>query len=205
MSDPSGTGGSGRSGGNGGSTDQTVTTVVSRTVKPNRRADYEAWLHRLLTGAETVDGYAGAEVHPPAPGAEPAVYTSVFRFDTLAQLRAFEAGDLRRQMMDEVADLVEADAVWRTHTGLELWFDPPPGTVVPQPVRWRMALLLGLVVYALVLVFGAVAAATIGWLPFPVRLALVIAVEITLMTYVILPWLTRRLARWIYPTAETVT
>ena len=181
-----------------------VTTIVTRTVKKDRRNDYEAWLHRLLTEAEQLDGFAGAEVHPPAVDADPAVYTSVFRFDTIEHLRAFEASDLRRQAMAEVTSLVEADAAWQTHTGLEFWFDPPPGTVVPQPVRWRMALLLGLVVYALVLVFGAVAAATIGGLPFAVRLAVVIAVEITLMTYVILPWLTRRLARWIYPSARTI-
>ena len=100
----------------------------------------------------------------------------------------------------EAATIVDADAVWNTHTGLELWFAPPPGTVVPQPVRWRMALLLGLVVYVLVLVFGAIAGAVLGDLAFPLRLAIVIAIEITLMTYVLLPWLTRRLARWIYPT-----
>lgn len=186
-------------GGDGG----VVTTVVSRTVKPDRRADYEAWLHVLLADAQSVDGFVGADVHPPAPGAAPAVYTSVFRFESLGQLREFESSDLRQRAMAEVADLVEADAVWDTHTGLELWFDPPPGTVVPQPVRWRMALVLGVVVYVLVLAFGAVATAVIGDLPFPLRLAIVIAIEITLMTYVILPWLTRRLATWIYPTTAT--
>ena len=194
----------GPSGSSGERSNDTVTTVVTRTVKPDRRGDYEAWLHRLLTEAEGVDGFAGAEVHPPAPGASPAIYTSVFRFDSVDQLRAFEASDLRRRAMDDVVDLVEADAVWETHTGLELWFDPPPGTVVPQPVRWRMALVLGVVVYVLVLLFGTIASATIGGLPFPLRLALVIAVEIVLMTYVILPWLTRRLARWIYPRTTTV-
>ena len=34
-------------------------------------------------------------------------------------------------------------------------------------------------------------------------MALVIAVEITLMTYVILPWITAKLRRWIYPTTIT--
>lgn len=43
-----------------------------------------------------------------------------------------------------------------------------------------------------------------GW-PTPLRLAIVIAVEITLMTYLILPRLTRRLARWIYPRSITST
>lgn len=190
-------GGSGRPG--------PVTTVVRRTVKPDRRADYEAWLHRLLADAESLPGYVGSEVHRPPDGAAPPVYTSVFRFETLEHRNAFEAGDLRRRYMAEVVDLVEGDAVWDTHTGLELWFSPPPGTVVPQPVRWRMALVLGVVVYVLVLVFGAVASATMAGVPFAVRLAVVIAVEITLMTYVILPRVTRLLAGWIYPSRVRTT
>lgn len=181
-----------------------VTTVVTRHVRPDRRDDYEGWLHRLLGEAASVPGYLGADVHPPEPGSAQATYTSVFRFASLDHLRAFEASELRRRAMAEVVDYVEADAVWDTHTGLEVWFAPPPGTVVPQPVRWRMALVLGTVVYVLVLVFAALASATIGGLPGPLRLAIVIAVEITLMTYLILPWITRRLAGWIYPSTATV-
>lgn len=186
----------------GGEAGGPVTTVVTRHVRPDRRADYEAWLERLLAEARDLPGYLGAEVHPPAADSAQATYTSVFRFDDLEHLRAFEQSELRRRYLDEVSDYVEADAIWNTHTGLEMWFAPPPGTVVPQPVRWRMALVLGTVVYVLVLVFGAIAAATIGGLPFPIRLAVVIAVEITLMTYAILPWITRRLAPWIYPTTS---
>ncbi len=178
-----------------------VTTVVRRRVRPDRRDDDEAWLHRLLADAEHLDGFLGADVHPPPRGSPELEYTSVFRFADVEHLRAFERSDLRRRALADVADLVEADAVWDTHTGLELWFDPPPGTVVAQPVRWRMALLLGVVVYVLVLVFGVIAGAVLrGW-PFPLRLAVVIAVEIVLMTYVLLPWLTRRLRRWIYPSS----
>ncbi len=141
-------------------------------------------------------------MHPPSADSAQATYTNVFRFETLEHLRAFERTDLHRRYFEEVADYVEADAVWDSHTGLEMWFAPPPGTAVPQPIRWRMALVVGTVVYVLVLIFGAIAAATIGDLPSPLRLAIVIAVEISLMTYVILPWVTRRLAHWIYPTTQ---
>lgn len=180
-------------------TDGTVTTVVTRRVRPDRRDDYELWLRRLLADAAELDGYLGADIQRPPPGVSDPAYTSVFRFASVAHLRAFERSELRRRYLDEVADLVEADAVWDTTTGLEWWFSPPPGTVVAQPVRWRMALVLGAVVYVLVLVFGAIAAALLGGWPVPLRLAVVIAVEIVLMTYVLLPWLTRRLARWIFP------
>lgn len=181
------------------SADDVVTTVVTRRVRPDRRDEYEQWLHRLLADASSLDGFLGADVHRPPPDAADPEYTSVFRFSSLERLRDFEGSDLRNRYLDEVADLVRADAVWDTTTGLELWFSPPPGTVVAQPVRWRMAMVVGVVVYVLVLVFGAMAGLALdGWPP-PLRLAVVIAVEITLMTYVLLPWLTRRLARWIYP------
>ena len=176
-----------------------VTTVVRRSVRPDRTTEYEDWLDRLLHDVTDLPGYLGAEVHPPATDADKATYTSVFRFVSLADLNAFELSALRQRYMAEVVDYVEADAVWDRYTGLEVWFEPPPGTVVPQPVRWRMAVVLGVVVYALVLVFGSLAAATIGDVPFALRLAIVIAVEITLMTYVILPWITARFRNWIYP------
>lgn len=176
-----------------------VTTVVRRRVRADRRDEYEAAIRRLHDDARTVDGYLGADVLPPEPGVAEPVYTSVFRFASLDQLAAFERSELRERFVREVAPLVEADAVWERHTGLEFWFAPPPGTVVAQPVRWRMAVVVGSVVYLLVLVFGTIAGALLeGW-PVPLRLAVVIVVEIALMTYVLLPWLTRRLARWIFP------
>ncbi|MEP1126512.1 MAG: antibiotic biosynthesis monooxygenase [Ilumatobacter sp.] len=181
--------------------DGPVTTIVTRTVPAERREDYEAWLHRLLVKAEHLDGFLGADVH--RPSAQHDRYTSVFRFATPEHLEAFQRSDLFHQSQAEAATIVDNDPVWDTHTGFELWFSPPPGTNVAQPVRWRMALLIGAVVYVLVLVFGALATAFIGDWPTPLRLAIVIAIEITLMTYVLLPWLTKRLATWIYPINET--
>lgn len=184
--------------------DGVVTTVVTRRVRPERRDEYEDWLRRLLADASALDGYLGADIHRPPADSSDALYTSVFRFASLDELRAFERSDLRRRYLDEVTDLVEADAVWDTTTGLEWWFSPPPGTVVAQPVRWRMAVVLGVVVYVLVLSLGGVAAQVLGSWPFPLRLAVVIAVEIALMTYLLLPWITRRMARWIFPSTTRV-
>ena len=175
-----------------------VTTVVRRRIRPGRIADYERWLHRLQTDAGSLDGYLGATSHPPS-GADDRTYTTIFRFSSLAERDAFQRSDLNRRALAEVQDLVEGDPLWDTYTGLELWFTPPPGTVAPRPIRWRMALVLGVVVYLLVLVFGAVAELLIGDVLTALRLAVVIAVEIALMTYLILPFLTRRLASWIFP------
>ncbi len=175
-----------------------VTVVVTRRVKVGREAAYEASLTRLTEDAKALPGYLGTVVQRPGPAA-PREYTSVFRFDSVEHLRAFEESDLRRRALAEVVELVEADAVWRELTGLELWFTPPPGTVVPQPSRLRMALVMIGVVYGLVLSIGSLVALALAAAPAPIRLLVTITLEVFLMTYVLMPRLTRWLARWIYP------
>ena len=177
-----------------------VTVVVTRRVKPGREAAYEAWLERLLADARSLPGYLGTTVQRPPPGGRE--YTSIFRFDTVGHLRGFEESDLRRRALSEVGELVEDDAVWRRMTGLELWFTPPPGTVVPQPSRLRMALVMIAVVYGLVLSIGSLVAWVLGAAPVPLRLLITIVIEVFLMTYVLMPRLTRWLARWIYPSSK---
>jgi antibiotic biosynthesis monooxygenase (ABM) superfamily enzyme len=180
---------------------ESVTVVVSRRVKSGCEAAYEAWLNRLIEAASTMRGYLGAKVQRPPPG-DGLTYTSVFRFDSVETLRAFETSDVRRRALAEVAALVEADAVWSQLTGLELWFTPPAGVVVPQPSKLRMALLMIVVVYGLVLSLGKLVGVVMAGAPAPLRLLVTIAIEVLLMTYVLMPRLTRWLARWIYPTAN---
>ncbi len=181
--------------------DEPVTVVVSRRVKPGFEAAYEAWLDRLIAGASGMRGYLGAKVQRPRPGEAP-TYTSVFRFESVETLRAFEESELRRHALAEAAAFVEADAVWSRLTGLELWFTPPPGTVVPQPSKLRMALVMIVVVYALVLSLGQLVALVLARAPAPARLLVTIVIEVFLMTYVLMPRITRWLAPWIYPTKE---
>jgi antibiotic biosynthesis monooxygenase (ABM) superfamily enzyme len=174
-----------------------VTVVVKRRVKAGREAEYEAWLERLLDGAKGLPGYLGTTVtRPPAGSRE---YTSVFRFDSVTHLEAFEQSDLRRRALLEVVPHVEADARWERLSGLELWFTPPPGTVVPQPSRFRMALVMIGVVYTLVLSLGSLVGLVLREAPMPLRLLVTITLEVFLMTYVLMPRLTRALARFIYP------
>lgn len=179
-----------------------VTVVVTRRVRAGREADYEAWLARLQAAARDLPGYLGVTTQRPAPSG-PRDYVSVIRFSTLAALQAFEASELRRRALAEVAAFVEADATWQRLSGLEFWFTPPPGTVVPLPSRPRMALVMTAVVFALVLTIGGAVNALAALLPFavpaPLRLLATIAIEVALMTWWLMPWLTRRLARWIYP------
>jgi hypothetical protein len=180
-----------------------VTIVVRRKVKPGREKDYEAWLERLTKGAtDKFAGYLGAEFHRPASaGGE---YRSVFRFDSLPHLEAFERSDFRAAMLAEAAPMFAADAAWERMTGLEFWFDPPPGTKVPQPSPHRMALVLIAVVFTLVLILNLTLGPFMtGW-PLALRVLVTVTIQVGLMTYVIMPRLTPLIARFIYPKSKTL-
>jgi hypothetical protein len=180
-----------------------ITIVVRRKVRPGREKDYEAWLERLTGGtAAQFTGYLGTEFHRPASaGGE---YRSVFRFDSVDNLDAFERSDFRQRMLAEAAPMFAADAAWERMTGLEFWFDPPPGTKVPQPSPHRMALVLIAVVFALVLILNLTLGPLMTEWPLPMRVLVTVAIQVGLMTYVIMPRLTPLIARFIYPKSKTL-
>jgi hypothetical protein len=180
-----------------------VTIVVRRKVKSGCENDYEAWLERLTRGAaERFQGYLGAEFHRPASsGGE---YRSVFRFDSVDNLDVFERSDFRAAMLAEAAPMFAADAAWERMTGLEFWFDPPPGTKVPQTSPHRMALVLVAVVFTLVLILNLTLGPFMtGW-PLALRVLVTVCIQVGLMTYVIMPRLTPLIARFIYPKSRTL-
>jgi antibiotic biosynthesis monooxygenase (ABM) superfamily enzyme len=183
-----------------------VTVIIRRRVKPGAETHYEAWLQALQTDARQLPGYLGVTTQRPAPGG-PREYVSAVRFDSLANLQGFERSALRRKHLARLGDWVEADAAWQTMTGLEFWFSPPPGTVVPQPSRPRMAVVMVVMVFTLVLLIGGAVNAIFAQLPFvtpyPIRLLVTITIEVVLMTWWLMPLVTRRLAHWIYPQRHT--
>jgi antibiotic biosynthesis monooxygenase (ABM) superfamily enzyme len=177
---------------------ESVTVVVTRRVKSGYESQYENWLKRLLEEAKSMKGYIGATVQKPAPGTTE--YTSIFRFDNVENLRKFEESEIRAKYLSEVMNYVESDAIWKKFSGLEFWFSPPKGTIVPQPSRFRMALVMIVVVYGLVISIGQLVAMLVGdVIPSYVRLFVTISIEIFLMTFVLMPRLTKLLAKWIYP------
>jgi antibiotic biosynthesis monooxygenase (ABM) superfamily enzyme len=155
---------------------------VTRRVKSGHESQYENWLKRLLEEAKSMKGYLGATVQKPVPSTTE--YISVFPFDNVENLRKFEESEIRARYLREVVDYVEADAIWKKFSGLEFWFSPPMGTIVPQSSRFRMALVMIIVVYGLVISIAQLVAALAGnVVPSYVRLFVTISIEIFLMTF----------------------
>lgn len=182
---------------------ETVTIVVRQRVKPGREAEYEAWLKRMTEGAQAnFPGYLGVGFHrPEKPGEQ---YRQIFRFEGLEALEAFERSEYRANMLAEGAHLFAAAPAWERLTGLEFWFEPPKGTKIAQPSPHRMALVMIIVVFTMILILSTgLASLTPNW-PRPLRLLLTVSVQVSLMTYIVMPWLTPRIARFVYPNSKTI-
>src|SRR5829696_1864082 len=173
-----------------------VTVLYSRRVKPGREADFEAWAHGIVAASRQFPGHLSASVLDDPSDRE---YHVLFSFADRRSLRAWLDSDERRRWLARVGELLEADQGLQQLTGLETWFKLP-GSNVPTmkpPPRWKMWLVSIIAVYPLVLAFQALVVPTMAGLPFPLRALMFPLVLLTLMTFVVMPVVTRVLRRWL--------
>ena len=128
----------------------------------------------------------------------------LYGFADAGSLAAWEASPQRAWWLEAAqGGGIEATRVER-RTGIEGWFDEPSAVETqslgtpPAPPRWKQAVTIFLVFFPLSLLSNWVVAHTIiGW-PLPLRVLVTIVVMTPLMTYLLLPWITRRMAWWLH-------
>jgi uncharacterized protein len=175
-----------------------ATIVFRRRVRPGREAEYERWLATVQEASRGARGYVGVETIRPAEGAGIPEYVSVARFASHDDLRAWEeSGVLKDRLAQLPADVVEGDAEVKQLDGLEFWFRAP-GAQVVAPSRYKMVLVLIPLVVAIVSVLGPVVRRVLGDANPLLRLAITASLQVTLLTYVIMPRVTRWLAAWLF-------
>lgn len=180
------------------STTGAVTLVVARKVLPGREAEYERLLRVLHRQIHGTQGYLGTEVVHNSAEHE---YVSIVRFDSLANLRAWEASGQRERWQVGLDGIVAGDATVRHAEGLEFWFESTQPSV-RAPSRHKMALVLVLVVAPLSMVLVPLITHFLGHAPRLVRVTIGAIVQVVLLTYVIMPRVTRLLAFWLFPSSQ---
>ncbi|HSK99949.1 MAG TPA: antibiotic biosynthesis monooxygenase [Rubrobacteraceae bacterium] len=177
--------------------DPPVTAVASRRVRPGREEEFERWASGILRAANAFPGYLGSEVLRPS-GPEDDEYRIVFRFDHASNLEQWQDSEERRRWLREVQPLVREERV-HVLTGLETWFTLPSKPGEPAPPRYKMAVVTWLAVFPLITVIFYLFEPLLNQLPMALRTLVLTAVMVTLMTYVIMPRLTRLFSFWLYP------
>ncbi|MEA5580067.1 antibiotic biosynthesis monooxygenase [Nodularia harveyana UHCC-0300] len=173
-----------------------VTVVISQVVKPGRDSAYEAWLKNITSVAETYAGHLGTNVIRPHPGVRPE-YVVIFRFDGYENLKLWMTSGDRQYWLTQVQELVESDPHIQQINGLSAWFSLP-GQPLKTPPRYKTALLTWVAVSVLINVLNRLLTPMLRNLP-PVIISLIIsAIMVGLLTYVVMPWVSRLFSSWLY-------
>ena len=176
---------------------EAVSVVVARTVKAGHESDYEEWLVRAIGAARGFPGHLGADVLRPPSGGR--LYVLVFRYDSQAHLDSWESSQIRSELVVEAASFSESDAQVEHLSGLETWFTLPGSQPLAPPPRWKMALVTWCVAFLLVQLLTLVLGPILGPVHPLARGAIVAGLMVASMTWVVMPRITRLLARWLYP------
>jgi uncharacterized protein len=107
----------------------------------------------------------------------------------------------RADLLERVSAIAERKGEPQRVTGLEGWFAEAGAkapAIVPPP-RWKMWLASFLGAYPLVVLFQWLLAPELEDVPLLLRAALLPLVLLSLMTYLVMPFVTKLLRRWLYP------
>jgi antibiotic biosynthesis monooxygenase (ABM) superfamily enzyme len=175
----------------------TITVSISRRVKAGNEAQYELWISGVIEAASTYPGHLGTNVLRPGPMTNHE-YVLIYRFDSYTNCQRWEKSALRQAWLAKLENMVEGEPVIRRGTGLEFWFDLPELPVKKHPSPHKMALVLISVVYTLVLMFNLALAPWLEGMQLWQRVLVIVVLQVLLMTYLVMPRVTRLLQPWLY-------
>ena len=179
------------------SNDPPVTVDVLQRVKVGSQTEFEQVLAELIQAAEQFEGHLGSNVFRLRDRDNPE-YRIVFKFDRLSHLKQWENSQARRRLLDRAKKFTVDDIKLQIMTGLETWFTLSTTTAIVPPPRYKM-----LVITILAAVPTAnltnFALQRLDGLPAIVRSLLATVILLSLMTYVVMPRVTKLFAAWLYP------
>lgn len=177
-----------------------ITLVISEVVDRDRIEQYEAWTKGINHAAQQFEGFMGVEVIRPRDHGYPE-YVVIVKFDTYANVRHWLVSPVYRDWMSQSDGLIAARSQQYLPSGLELWFTLPHSLQqkVSQPAYYKQVIVGVLGVYPLILLSNALLGPLLSGLPALLGLLISVFFVSALLTYPVLPWLSKSLRFWLYP------
>jgi antibiotic biosynthesis monooxygenase (ABM) superfamily enzyme len=174
-----------------------VTVSIARKVKKGFEAQYETWEKDVIREVAGFPGYIGTNFLRPSSATEHK-YIIIYRFDSYEHACHWEDSDIRKEWLKKVEPMLEGEAVKQKQTGLEVWFDLPEIEVAKPAPRYKMAIVLTVVLYILSISLNLILRPVLQHVSLPVNIFIILIINVVLMTWVIMPKLTYLLRNWLY-------
>lgn len=177
-----------------------ITLVISEIIDPSQVLAYENWTKGINYDASQFEGFLGVDIIRPRDHNNPE-YVVIVKFDTYAHLRCWMVSPTYHQWIEQSYGLISARSQQHLPSGLELWFTLPKhrSETRSQPSYYKKVVLGVLAVYPLILLSDLLLGPVLGGLPPLLSLLISVVFVSALLTYPVMPWLTKWLEFWLYP------
>ncbi len=178
---------------------ETAVVAIAHRVKPGYEAEFEAAVQGVTLAASTFPGYLGSDIlYPQTRRGE---WQLIMRFDTPAHLQEWENSPLCQGWIARAEALAERPKVSRVN-GLEAWFNLPEASNMPPPPKWKTAIVSAVGLYPVISVLPPLLRPLTSGLPSWLATLVSISIMMPLMTWVVMPQVTRLFKGWLYPTLK---
>jgi antibiotic biosynthesis monooxygenase (ABM) superfamily enzyme len=171
-----------------------VTVVIRRRIKRGFAKAYEQLEKEISADAAAYAGYLGSTFLRPKGGGD-RDFVTIVRFESYKSMMQWEHSTTGSALINRADAMSEIPATIRRTAGLSLWFNPRHPA---SPQRWKMVLLLTVSIFVLAQLITPLLDPALRLLPQPLALFISLAIQVALLTYFVLPWLTALLAKWLY-------
>jgi antibiotic biosynthesis monooxygenase (ABM) superfamily enzyme len=174
-------------------TDRPVTVVTSQNVRRGRTRDFEAAHDRVVASLSTFPGFLHSEVIPPVDGVS-REHVIAFAFDTRAHLDRWLESDERRSWLTQIGPLLEGDRTINVVGGFAGWF---PAGEEPHTPKWKQAAAVLLALFPTALTLSVLRQMLLPDLALVPSVFLSNVLGVAILTWLLMPWLTRVLQPWL--------
>jgi antibiotic biosynthesis monooxygenase (ABM) superfamily enzyme len=170
--------------------------AITRRVRPGREAEFQAALREFFQASFAHGGVLGATMIVPPLGSDAREFGILRTFATEKERDDFYASPIFKAWEAKCQPLTETDS-WtsrRLH-GLEAWFRSPQN---PPPL-WKMAIATFAGVFPTATILNLTLGRAIQPWPFILGSAVFNAAMVALLTWIVMPLVTRALHGWLHP------
>ncbi len=177
-----------------------ITLVISEVVEPNLIEDYETWTKEINHAAQQFDGFMGVEVIRPRDHQHPE-YVVIVKFDNYEHCKTWLTSSVYQQGMQKAKKFISQRSQQYQPNGLELWFTLPKSksSNSSQPAYYKQVIIGVITVYPLILLAKLLLSPFLQGLPELLALLISVTFVSALLTYPVMPYLTKVLSFWLYP------
>lgn len=168
-----------------------IHVAITRKVLPGKEQEFRDALRQFMGESFRYTGVHGASIISGPEGDDEREIGILRTFKNKAERDAFYNSEQFKKW-EEYASTVTEEPVYRELNGLEAWFRS-----TPAPPRWKMALVTLCGVFPTSIFLNLTVSPLIKDFPLVIRLLIIAACMVGILTWLVMPKLTRILKTWL--------